>query len=223
MKKNTAYEGYLQSVHRTGRLWVLLALAVLLSVPTAICVHFGFWPDWREFLQGFLGVAPIFWTVALIEVFTYVPMLGAGGSYLGFVTGNMTSLKVPCALNAMSAAKVKPGDEAGELISTIAIASSSIVTTLVIALGVFGLTFVQPVLEAPAHAPAFKQIIPALFGALSVVLIFRSWKIAVAPILVMLGLFIALPSLVSTVGVLVPVGILVTLLGARILYKKGWI
>ena len=53
-----------------------------------------------------MGVAPIFWTVGTIEVITYVPMLGVGGSYLGFVTGNLSNLKVPCALNAMQSAGV---------------------------------------------------------------------------------------------------------------------
>ncbi|MFR4009250.1 MAG: hypothetical protein ACLT0Y_08275 [Christensenellales bacterium] len=60
-------------------------------------------------------MAPIFWTVGTIEVFTYAPMLGAGGSYLGFVTGNLTNLKVPCALNAMRSAGVEPGSEEGEV------------------------------------------------------------------------------------------------------------
>ena len=64
-------------------------------------------------LKGLLGVAPIFWTVGLIEVLTFVPMLGTAGSYLAFVTGNLTNLKVPAALTAMENAKVKPGTEEG--------------------------------------------------------------------------------------------------------------
>ena len=135
-----------------------------------------------------------------------MPMLGTGGSYLGFVTGNLTNLKVPCALNAMEAAKVRPGSEEGEVISTIAIASSSIVTTLVIALGVFGLGFLRPVLESPALKPAFDNILPALFGALGVVFISKNPKLAAAPLAFMVVLFLLAPGLSSSVGVLVPVG-----------------
>ena len=172
-------------------------------------------------LKGFVGVAPIFWTVGVIEVITYVPMLGTGGSYLGFVTGNLSNLKVPCALNAMEAAKVEQGSEEGEVISTIAIAVSAIVTTVIIALGVILLAQIRPFLESPVMQPAFDNILPALFGGLAVVYISKNWKIALAPLIFMVVLFICVPSLASSVGVLVPVGALLAIGVARILYKKG--
>lgn len=37
----------------------------------------------------------MYWAVGIVEIFTYVPMLGAGGSYLSFVTGNISNLKLP--------------------------------------------------------------------------------------------------------------------------------
>ena len=167
------------------------------------------------------GVAPIFWTVGIIEVFTYGPMLGAGGSYLGFVTGNITNLKAPSALTAMENAGVKPGTEEGEVISTVAIATSSIVTTIVIAIGVLLLSFLTPILNSPVLKPAFDNILPALFGGLAVVYISKNWKIALAPGIFMVVLFLLVPSLSSSVGVLVPVGALVSIGVARVLYNKG--
>ena len=169
-----------------------------------------------------LRLDDLFFCGGLISLsFTFVPMLGTGGSYLGFVTGNLTNLKVPCALNAMEAAKVRPGSEEGEVISTIAIASSSIVTTLVIALGVFGLGFLRPVLESPALKPAFDNILPALFGALGVVFISKNPKLAAAPLAFMVVLFLLAPGLSSSVGVLVPVGALIAIGAARIMYRRG--
>lgn len=138
MKNDQNISVYEQSVHVYGRIWTGMALILMILSPVAICCYYNAWPPLTAVLKSLLGVAPMYWTVGIIEVFTFVPMLGTGGSYLGFVTGNLTNLKVPCALNAMEAAKVRPGSEEGEVISTIAIASSSIVTTLVIALGVFG-------------------------------------------------------------------------------------
>jgi len=212
---------YIDSVHFSGRIWVALGIVLMLAVPTATCLYYNAWPEGRHVLEGLLGVAPIFWTVGIIEVFTYAPMLGTGGTYLGFITGNLTSLKVPCALNAMDAAGVEATSEEGEVISTIAIASSAIVTTLVIALGVMLLGYLAPILESPVLTPAFDNILPALFGGLGVVYISKNWKIAVAPLAFMVVLFLCVPSLASSVGVLVPVGALVALGVARILYKKG--
>ena len=212
---------YMQSIHTAGRIWMLTAYALHILVPTIICIHYKSWPGFGPVFQGLLGVAPIFWTVGTIEVFTYTPMLGAGGSYLGFVTGNLTNLKVPCALNAMQSAGVEPGTEEGEVLSTIAIAVSSIVTTVIIILGVFMLNTLRPILESPMLAPAFANILPALFGGLAVVYVSKDWKIALAPLLFMVVLFLCVPSLADSVGVLVPVGSLLAIGVARILYKKG--
>jgi len=212
---------YFSNVHVFGRVWLLLALVLLVAVPASISIYYNSWPFFNEFIFGLLGIAPTFWLVSTIEVFTYVPMLGTGGSYLGFVTGNLTNLKVPCAINAMSMAKVEPGTDEGEIVSTIAIAVSSIVTTLIIAIGVFLLFWIRPFLESPTLAPAFANILPALFGALGVVMISRNWKVAVAPVVVMLILFIFVPSLSGAVGILVPVGVVISVVSARIMYKKG--
>ncbi len=212
---------YKDSVHFWGRIWDLGALAVLILVPVAICIKYDAWPEIAGVLKGFVGVAPIFWTVGTIEVLTYVPMLGTGGSYLGFITGNLSNLKVPCALNAMENAKVQANSEEGEVISTIAIAVSAVTCTAVIAVGVLLLKQIEPFLQSPTLQPAFDNILPALFGGLAVVYVSKNWKIALTPLVFMIALFILVPSLAGSVGVLVPVGALIAIGAARILYKKG--
>lgn len=214
-------KSYDDRTHTVGRIWMALAISVVLAVPVSICVYYNAWPSLTAVLKGLLGVAPIFWTVGIIEVFTYGPMLGSGGSYLAFVTGNITNLKAPSALNAMENARVRPGSEEGEIISTIAIATSSLVTTAVIALGVLGLSFLTPLLNDPVLKPAFDNILPALFGGLAVVYISKNWKIALTPAVFMVVLFLSVPSLSSSVGILVPVGALISIGMARLLYKKG--
>ncbi len=218
---NNQKVSYADSTYKYGIIWMWTAGALFLAVPIIICFYYDSWPGFAPVLTGLLGVAPIFWTVGLIEVFTYVPMLGAGGSFLGFVTGNVTGLKVPSALNAMESTDVKPGTEEGELVSTIAIATSSIVTTIVIALGVLLFAQLEPVFNAPVLKPAFDNILPSLFGGLAVVYVSKNWRISVAPLLFMVVLFILVPSLASSVGILVPVGSLIAIGVARILYKKG--
>ena len=214
---------YMQDTDRYGKIWIWTAVVVVLAVPMAICLYFDAWPEGTAVLKGLLGVAPIYWTVGVIEVITYTPMLGTAGTYLAFVTGNLTSLKAPSALNAMENAEVKPGTEEGEVISTIAIATCSIVTTLVLVLGVCLLSMLTPVLDSPVLAPAFDNILPALFGGLAVVYVSKNWKLCIAPVVCMLALFLAVPSLAGSVGVLVPVGVLITLGAARLMYKKGWV
>ena len=218
MKKNLSY---IDSVHRAGCIWCLSVMVILILYPVAVGIIFHTAPDWHGFWMGMLATAPMFWAIGVVETFTYVPMLGSGGSYLAFVTGNITNLKAPAAINALELVDADIKSEEGEIVSTIAIAVSSIVTTLIIILGVILITPLTPVLNSPALAPAFDQILPALFGGLGVVFISRNWKIAVAPVLLMLVLFISIPSLGSAVSVMVPVGVLFSLGISRILYKKN--
>ena len=202
----------MDSVHHYGRIWNLSMTAVLLAFPVAVALIFNAAPDWNSLLLGLLATAPMYWAVGLVETITYVPMLGAGGSYLSFVTGNISNLKLPCALNSLEQAGVKANSEEGEIISPISIAGSSIVTTVIIILGVILIVPLTPVLENEALQPAFAQMLPALFGALGVVFVSKNWKISIAPIILMLVLFIFVPALnESTVGIMVPVGVLFTL------------
>ena len=219
MKKNRTY---MDSVHFYGRIWGIIVGAVLISFPIILSVIFGALPNGEILLKGVLATAPMYWAVGIIEIFTYTPMLGAGGTYLSFVTGNISNLKLPCAIDAMERANVKASSEEGEVISTIAIAVSSIVTTLIIILGVLCIVPLTPVLENPVLVPAFDMILPALFGGLAVVFISKNAKLSIAPIILMLALFIFVPALnASTVGIMVPVGVVFTVVVARILYKKG--
>ena len=213
---------YIDSVHRDGTIWNISMMVLLFLFPITVSVLFGVMPDWQALLMGLISTAPMYWAVGVIETITFVPMLGAGGSYLSFVTGNISNLKLPCAINALEQNGVSANSEEGEIISTVAIATSSIVTTVIIIIGVVCIVPLTPVLEAPILEPAFAQMLPALFGGLGVAFVSKNWKIAVAPVVLMLILFIFIPALnAGTVGIMVPVSVLFTIAVSRILYKKG--
>ena len=219
MKKNLSY---IDSVHRDGRIWNIGVMILLMMFPVSVALIFGAAPDWGALVVGLIATAPMYWAVGVVETITFVPMLGAGGSYLSFVTGNISNLKLPCAINALEQNEVSASSEEGEIISTIAIATSSIVTTIIIIIGVILIVPLTPVLEAPILEPAFAQMLPALFGGLGVAFVSKNWKIAIAPVVLMLILFIFVPALnAGTVGIMVPVSVLFTIGVSRILYKRG--
>ena len=219
MKKKLSY---MDSVHRDGRIWNLSVMVLLFAFPVSVACVFGVLPDWGALAMGLIATAPMYWVVGVIETVTYVPMLGAGGSYLSFVTGNISNLKLPCALHALEQNEVSANSEEGEIISTIAIATSSIVTTIINIIGVICIVPLTPILEAPVLSPAFEQMLPALFGGLGVVFVSKNWKIAIAPVVLMLILFIFVPAFNSgTVGIMVPVSVVFTIAVSRIMYKRG--
>ena len=219
MKKQYSY---IDSVHRDGRIWNLSVMGLLICFPITVALLFSGMPDWKALMVGLVATAPMYWAVGVIETITFTPMLGAGGAYLSFVTGNISNLKLPCAINALEQNDVTVNSEEGEIVSTIAIATSSIVTTLIIILGVILIVPLTPILEAPVLKPAFAQMLPALFGGLGVAFVSKNWKIAIAPVVLMLALFIFIPALnEGTVGIMVPVSVVFTIVVSRILFKRG--
>ncbi len=222
MTKEKANNGaYENSIHRMGRTWMTVALLVIMAVPIAISIYFDTWPTVGPLLGGLLPIMMIYVPIGIIEVITFSPMLGSGATYLAFTTGNLTNLKVPCALNALEIAEVEPGSNQGEVISTIAVATSSLVTNLVLVLGVVLFVQLTPILASPLLKPAFENILPALFGALGYLYISKNWKLAVVPLALMVIIFIIVPT--APVGILIPVSALSAVGAARFMYKRNMI
>lgn len=210
---------YFDKVHRWGRISSISALVVMMCIPLSICIYLDVWPQAGNVFKGLLSIIPMFWSVAVIEVLTYAPMLGAGGTYLSFVTGNISNLKLPCGLNAMQNANVRANTEEGEVISTLAIGASSITTTLILAVGVLLFAPILPKMTADGSpfAPAFQQVMPALFGALAAGYFAKHWKISILPIACGILVLVLAPQL--TVGTLIPITVIISLLGTHTMYK----
>jgi len=202
-QQRSAYlERYLERTHLYGRVGLLTGIALLLASPFAMGLSLDAMPDLGAFARGFAQIAIIYIPSCIVEFLIYTPMLGAGGSYLGFITGNLINMKIPCALNARDIVGTKAGTTENEIVSTISVAASSLVTTLVIALGVLLLIPLRPVLEAPALQPAFNNVVPALFGAMAYKYFRRGKELVAIPLVVMTLLFVLVPSLISNVGFL---------------------
>ena len=199
----------------------VIAIALLIEVPFLIGMIYGGKIDTKGFWTGVLNVGLIYIPVALVEFLVYTPMLGVGGSYISFITGNVTNMKIPCAINARDIAKTEVGTPENEIISTISTATSAIVTTLVIVVGVILLVPLQPVFESEMLRPAFDNVVPALFGALALKYYLKGPKIAIAPVLLMSLLCIFVPAMIAETSILIiPSGGLALLIGF-ILFKKG--
>mgnify|MGYP003292140458 CR=1 FL=1 len=220
--KTNTEKSYYDKVHNWGRISTVSALCILLMFPLAICLYLNVFPPIKTVIAGLLKVIPLYWAVAVVEVIFYTPMLGAGGTYLSFVTGNIVNLKLPCAISAMENAKVKSNTEEGEVISTIAIATSSIVTTVILAIGILIFApFLQTFTESALLMPAFKQVIPALFGALGAGYFVKNWKISIVPIIFMLVILVFVPTIGAST--LIFPGIVASVIGAFAMYQAGWL
>ena len=214
------FKEFNDGLHRLGRIMLAAAVCLLVCVPFAVGAANGVMPELKGFLAGFAKVGLIYIPVAIVEFLVYTPMLGVGGSYLSFLTGNVTNMKIPCVMNAKDIAGTQPGTAEHEIVSTISVATSAITTTLVIVAGDVLLVPLQPVLQKPELLPAFNHVVPALFGALGLKYFAKSLKLAAIPLVLMSALCIFGPAAISQTSLLlIPSGALALVLG-YLLYKK---
>lgn len=220
-EKAEAFARFNDELHILGRAGLAILTAMLVGAPFAIGWLLGAPPDLKGFLSGFAKVGGIYIPVAIVEFLVFAPMLGVGGSYLAFITGNLANLKVPCAVNARDLTKTEAGSAENEIVSTLSVATSALVTTLVVFAGVMLLAPLEPVLASPALRPAFDNVVPALFGALGLKYFIRGRKIALIPLIVMSALCILVPGMIrQTSLLLIPAGGLAILI-AWLRFRRG--
>ena len=214
MKKVRSYN---DTNHFYGRIFLAIALLIIVAIPIVMSIALGVQPEYLVILKSFIPLI-VFIVGGFIEVITYSPLLGTNGTYLAFFTGNLVNLKVPCAVNARELAGVKHGSKEGEIVSTISVATSTIVTTLIIAIGVAALVPLTPVLESETLKPAFETAFTALFGALGYKYFVKDLKLVPIPLALTLILEIALGLGTS---ILIPVSAVVSTLFAYLMFKKS--
>jgi hypothetical protein len=178
--------------------------------------------NWNFVLKGALSILILMIPVGLSEFLSIAPMIGPSAMYIMVLTGNFTNLKIPSSIAAMEAVGLDPANytDESDVISILAMAVSAIVSILIIAIGVIAIAPLSVFLENPKLAPAFANIVPALFGALGVSMIAKHVKLAIVPFI--LGVVLLWTGFVPGALVL-PILVLAGVGSARLMYKKNWI
>lgn len=217
---NNDLEKFDNSMHKYGRISTVIIMLMLILSPFIVSIYFGVKFNLKSALGASIGICALFLPASVVEVITYAPMLGTGATYLAFITGNLTNLKIPCCMNARSLVGTEFGTKENEIVSTISVSVSSLTTILVIALGVLLMVPLEPIINSPVLEPAFTTVVPALFGALGYQYVKQAPKVAIVPFLLVSIICYVVPSLASQVVVLIGVSAIVSIVIARILYTK---
>ncbi|MFA7076208.1 MAG: hypothetical protein WC152_06015 [Candidatus Izemoplasmatales bacterium] len=212
---------YRSRMHFYGRIFTIIGICVMFAVPILIWVITGVSPDANQLVVGVIALSVLYLPGGIIEVITYGPILGTSGTYLAFITGNLVNLKIPCVMNAKEIVGTEINTEENEIVSTIAVAFSSITTVVIMSLGVALLIPLRPILNSPVLAPAFNWVVSALFGALGYKYFKNHLKLVIAPLLFVIVLSIIAPSFVyGNIVIVILIEAIVTIIVARILWKK---
>lgn len=221
-------EQYFKEMNKIGRIGMLISLVLLIGVPVLFCTIYDVFPTFSQFMGASGGLLAIFIPMGIANVMVYVPLLGTG-TYLALITGNLINLKIPAAVNANQIADTNPGSEEADVIATLAIGISSMLTIVVIAIGVLLLVPLEPILTLPTVKLATKYILPALFGSMLAGMIFptgkvrveKQWTAGILPFCLVLVYSYLKGGLGTLQGAALLLMLPVTIFSAKVLYKKG--
>jgi hypothetical protein len=190
MDKKQIYEGvFLPDIIKWGRITNILGLVFAFGPAIVLAVVFKLVPPASAILTGFISIASAVGVLWFVEPMSYFPIVGVAGTYMAFLSGNISNLRIPSAAAAQNVAGVQPGSEEGSIIATIGMSVSVLVNIVILALGVFaGTTILANLPENVVQA--LNYLLPSLFGALFVQ--FALSKPKLAPIALTLGLVFSL-------------------------------
>jgi len=221
-ENNNASNNYNNRVHMVGIISSLLIIVALFIVPLGAQIIFGQSVKWGPTFKAMGSAALVFGPVAVIEFLSYLPIIGAGGQYLSFTTGNVMNMKIPAAATGRKIVEVAEGTEEGDAISMISIAVSSVVTTLIVFIGMALGSQLLPLLQNEILTPAFNNVMPAIMGALGIPIIVRNIKTATVPVAlaVILTLVMGYTAFMGKQGNMMILFLAVSLAWAYVLYRR---
>lgn len=222
--------------HKWGRIGTIIALVYMISMPIVVLNYYDSMPSLGQFLNlSTLGMLAIYIPVGISEALSYTPIMGAS-AYLGFITGNIMNLKLPVAVNAIKISGKQQNTAEGDAVASIGIAVCSIMTIIILTLGVLLGSLIAPVFELPAVKTASGYLVPALFGSMALGLfasssngkkVVKGGMMGVLPVLIIVSVLalavriFAGASLGGMEGLLIIVMLPISLISSRIMWKKG--
>ena len=236
-KEQIFQERFLNPVKKAGMATIIIAMFCLFLPGLYLFFFHGLAPPLGPFIKALIAVWSFMVIMGILEPIVYYPILGFGGTYMSFLVGNILNLRVPVSATAQQVVGTEEGSPEAEVVSTIGIAGSIIASELVMIVGILAfLPLISKISAATLAAEnpevqvslgllavgiALDQVLPALFGALGGVFLFRVPKLGIVPL--GLGFIIAFLKSDLPYSIVIPPMVILSIVAARIMYKKGWV
>lgn len=155
---------YIPSIIKWGKITMLLGIITCFLPAAVISGIFGYMPPISAIIAGTISQISVSGAFYIVEPISYFPILGIPGTYLTFLSGNTSNMRVPCSSVAQEAAGVEMGTEKGSVISTIGIAVSILVNIVILTVGAIGGNAIIGIMPDGMRS-ALNFLLPALYGA----------------------------------------------------------
>lgn len=191
MNENYFNLEYLPKMHRIGKTIGVLGVVASFLPALVLGLGYGLWPDFTALASAFVTAAASFGCLWFVEPMSYYPVVGPVGTYMAFLSGNISNMRIPCASMAQVSVGAEPGTDEGSLVATVGMGVSVIINTLILSVGVIAGSSILTMMP-PAVTAALNQLLPALFGALFVQVALKQKQHAVIMLVVGILVYIAI-------------------------------
>ncbi|HBG7070657.1 hypothetical protein ACWJXL_04350 [Clostridioides difficile] len=216
--KSIYNEEYLPFMIKYGRLTLSLGIIAALVPGIILSFGFGIMPPISALLASTMAIVSMSAPNYIIEPVSYSPILGIPGTYMSFLSGNISNMRLPCSIAAQKAAEVESGTEEVSIISTIGIAVSILVNISILTIGVI---LGESVLsKIPAEVvEKLNLILPALFGSVFGQVFLQDKKLGLVAIVISVLTIILSKQGIIPQSLVVLICVFGTILIARAMYK----
>lgn len=154
-----------QPVVKLGVITVLIPVILCFLPNIYLAVVHGAYPSLGEALKAWGMIAVVFGAFYIVEPMSYYPILGLSGTYISFVSGNISNMRIPCSAVAQEVAGTESGTLEAEIVSTLGISASVITNMIFLSIAAIAGGAILSVLPLPIQT-AFNYCAPAIFGAM---------------------------------------------------------
>lgn len=202
-----------------GSITLVLAIFASFLPSLYLQMRFGIWPDTQHLFTAWRNTAVAFAVFYVVEPLCYFPIFGLAGNYIGILSGNMSTIRLPVSIAVQSSMGVQPSTKKGEIVAILAICGSVVTNIIFLTIAVVAGTAIMSVLPEAVTNAMSSYILPSLFGACFAQMAIKKMKITVFALpVILIMLFVGVPDEISIL-----LAIFLPIVYTYVLYKKGQI
>lgn len=189
------FNEFTKPVRKIGKIGLLLAILFGFIPGVYVAIAYDAMPTMAQIIGGWVMIASTEFSWYFVEPISYFPVLGEAGTYMSFLSGNATTIRIPSASVSQEIVDVKPGSHEGEIISSIAIAGSIILSMaiyfLAVVVGNVLFKYFPPMLQE-----MFNYVIPAIYGGL--IMMYLPSKPALAGVALVIAMLLRVTNIIPS-------------------------
>lgn len=191
-ENNQFYDNeYMPKQHKIGKLTGWTGLVICFAPALVLGFLYHLWPNPAALVTASIAALSSFLIIQIVEPISYYPLVGPVGTYMAFLSGNISNMRIPCASMAQISAGVEPGSHKGSIIAAIGMGISVIINITVLTLGVIAGSSILAMLPETVIS-ALNYVLPALFGALFIQFAVKQKKLSVIMLAICILLYIGI-------------------------------